>query len=156
MGTGDISWGKYGRGLLLTTHPLTVPWVRKEGVCTSLPPVRHNWHVTGNFCLFYCDDIYQRIICCYQVKGRSATVRAEVCLLLQGIFNIPFNLINSHFNLTSTFKFYICNCIIFGGQIIVHDYRELFENCFSSPELTALTLVYTFTNEFNPLKPKLV
>jgi hypothetical protein len=30
MGTGEHTGGKCGRGLLLITHPLLIPWVRKE------------------------------------------------------------------------------------------------------------------------------
>jgi hypothetical protein len=42
-----------GRGLLLTTHPLLVPWVKKERGYTSSPPMRQNWRVTGILYLIF-------------------------------------------------------------------------------------------------------
>jgi hypothetical protein len=49
---GSPQGGKCGRGLLLNTHPLLVPWVRKERDYTSSPPVRPNWRVTGNLYIY--------------------------------------------------------------------------------------------------------
>ena len=39
MGTGSFPWVKYGRGLLLTTNPLLVPWSWKSRAI-SLPTLR--------------------------------------------------------------------------------------------------------------------
>jgi hypothetical protein len=42
MDTGDLPGLKCGQGVMLTTHPLLVPWIRKERAYTSPPPVRQN------------------------------------------------------------------------------------------------------------------
>jgi hypothetical protein len=52
VGTGDLPRGKCSCGMLLTTHPLLVPWVRKERGSTSSPPACQNWHIMGNFYLY--------------------------------------------------------------------------------------------------------
>jgi hypothetical protein len=35
----------YGRAVMLTTHPLLVPWVKKESGQTSSPPMLQKWRV---------------------------------------------------------------------------------------------------------------
>ena len=43
MGTGSFSGVKYGRGVLLTTHPILVPWSWKSRVI----PLPNLWAATG-------------------------------------------------------------------------------------------------------------
>jgi hypothetical protein len=53
MGTGDLPGGKCGRGVLLTTHPLLVPWGRKDRSYNSSPPMLQIWHIMGNIYGFF-------------------------------------------------------------------------------------------------------
>jgi hypothetical protein len=51
---GAISAGvKRGRGVMLTTHPLLVPGLRKSRSCTCCHPDAPLWSVTGPLYLFY-------------------------------------------------------------------------------------------------------
>jgi hypothetical protein len=59
--TGDLPGGKWGRGVLLTAHPLLLPWVIKERGYNSSPPVRQNWRVTGN--LYGFSELVGKTIC---------------------------------------------------------------------------------------------
>jgi hypothetical protein len=45
---GGLPGSKCGRGVMLTTHPLLLPWVRKERGYTSSPPMRHNCYAKGH------------------------------------------------------------------------------------------------------------
>jgi hypothetical protein len=47
MGTGDLPEDKCGRGVLLTTHHLLVPWLRNERGYTSSPPMRQTFTFTS-------------------------------------------------------------------------------------------------------------
>jgi hypothetical protein len=49
---GIFPESKCGRGVLLTTHPLLVLWVKKETGYTSSAPMYQNWHTMGKFYLY--------------------------------------------------------------------------------------------------------
>jgi hypothetical protein len=53
MGTGDLPGGKSGRGVMLTSHPLLVPWLGKRG---AIPQMHQNWYETSDLYLFYLYD----------------------------------------------------------------------------------------------------
>jgi hypothetical protein len=50
---GSSPGGKFDWGVLLTTHPLSVLWVKKERGYTSSAPVCQDWHAMGNLYFFF-------------------------------------------------------------------------------------------------------
>jgi hypothetical protein len=62
VGTGgSLSGSKAGRGVILTTHPLPVPRLRKSRSCTSCHPNAPLWSVTG--------PLYHYLFIFYLVRG---------------------------------------------------------------------------------------
>jgi len=54
----SLSWVKSGRGVMLTSHPLLVPWSRKSRAI-PLPPLWAIWPVQGcNLPLPYCTKVF--------------------------------------------------------------------------------------------------
>jgi hypothetical protein len=81
--------GKCGQGVLLTTHPLLVPWVKKERNYTSSPPVCRNWHVTCNLYLFF--------FACFKIKVSSSGPHYSLqCLFDVTILLFSFSSVHIH------------------------------------------------------------
>ena len=57
MGTGSFPRGKYGRGVMLTTHPLLVPWSWKSRAIPLPTLWATTGPVTGTLCLYICISV---------------------------------------------------------------------------------------------------
>jgi len=68
MGTGSIPGVKCGQGVLLTTHPLLVPWSWKSRANTSTHPLDHTGPVTGSLYL-YCPYLTASYFCSSNYNG---------------------------------------------------------------------------------------
>ena len=62
MGTGSFPWVKCSRDMLLTTHPLLVPWSWKSRAIPSTDPLGHTGPVTGSLYLFFNPAVYEFLL----------------------------------------------------------------------------------------------
>jgi hypothetical protein len=58
MGTGSFPGVKYGRGVLLTTHPLLVPWSWKSRAISLLTLWATTGPVTGTLYLYFYLELF--------------------------------------------------------------------------------------------------
>ena len=76
MGTGSFPGVKYGRGVLLTTHPLLVSWSWKSRAI----PLANLWattgSVTGTLYLYYLSNA------CFSLHGSTSLLKASMLPVL--------------------------------------------------------------------------
>ena len=97
MGTGSFSGVKYGRGVLLTTHPFLVPWPWKSRAI----PLPTLWAtprpVMGTFYLQVLFPFFNVQCLCYLPEKVFLTFLSNLCLR---------NEISSHFYIKMTVQFF--------------------------------------------------